>query len=67
MADPPGQMDILLPALTTGKGFTVTVTVAVFTQPLLLVPVTVYVVVAAGLAVTDVPVDADRPVAGLHE
>jgi hypothetical protein len=49
-----------------GIGLTVTVTVVVPTQPAALVPVTVYVVVAAGFAVTLVPVVADKPVAGDH-
>jgi hypothetical protein len=31
------------------------------------VPVTVYVVVVVGLAITVVPVADDNPVAGLHE
>ena len=40
---------------------------AVEEQPVLvLVPVTVYVTSAAGLAVTEAPVMAERPVAGAH-
>ena len=46
-------------------GLTVTVTVAVLEQPEV-VPVTVYVVVEPGLAVTEEPVVALRPVPGLH-
>ena len=42
-------------AETTGKAFTVTETFAVFTQPFASVPVTVYVVVVAGLFVMFVP------------
>jgi hypothetical protein len=42
-------------AVTVGNAFTLTVTVAVFTQPLALVPVTVYVVVVVGDTVTDEP------------
>jgi hypothetical protein len=42
-------------AVTDGNAFTLTVTVAVFTQPLALVPVTVYVVVVVGDTVTDEP------------
>lgn len=53
------------PAFTTIL-FTVIVVVAVFTQPLALVPVTVYVLVALVLQVTGVPVDALRPVVGDH-
>lgn len=48
-------------AATVGKGFMVSVTVAVPVQPAADVPVTVYVVVAAGVAVNDVPVPL-----GLH-
>ena len=42
-------------AVTVGVGVTVTVIVAVFVHPALNVPVTVYVVVAAGETTTDVP------------
>ena len=42
--------------LTVGRAFTVTVTVAVFVQPLAAVPVTVYVVVATGVTVLVAPV-----------
>ena len=53
------------PALTIGNGFTVTVTVADLKQPVeVVVPVTVYVVVAAGFAVTTAPVVLLKPVAG---
>ena len=45
---------------------TVTVTCAVAVHPLMLVPVTVYVVVEGGLAVTDEPVDELRLVEGVH-
>jgi len=48
-----------------GAGFTLTITVAVLLQPAV-VPVTVYVTVPEGLAVTLVPVVADKPVAGAH-
>ena len=50
-----------------GAGITVTVTSAVFVHPFAAVPVTVYVVVDAGLAVTVAPVVDDSPAAGLHE
>jgi len=49
-----------------GTGFTVTVTVVEPMQPEAVVPFTVYVVVAAGFAVTLVPVVALNPVAGDH-
>ena len=49
-----------------GVVFTLTITVAVFVQPLLLVPATVYIVVAVGLAVTLAPTVAERLVAGDH-
>lgn len=48
-----------------GLGFTVTVTVAVLLHPVVgAVPVTVYAVVATGLAATLAPVKADNPVEG---
>lgn len=53
-------------APTVGVAFTVTVTVAEPVQPPVL-PVTVYVVVAEGLATTEEPVAALSPVDGLHE
>ncbi len=52
--------------VTTGTGLTVTVTCAVALQPCGS-PVTVYVVVDAGLAVTLAPVVALNAVDGLHE
>jgi hypothetical protein len=63
---PPGQR----PAeggvtVTEGNGFTVTLTVAVLIHPPV-VPVTVYVVVVPGVAVTEAPVVALKPVPGLH-
>ena len=51
--------------LMTGVGFTVTVAVVVLVHPPV-VPVMVYVVVVAGLAVTLDPVVALNPVAGLQ-
>ena len=41
VAEPPVQITALLPALTTGRGFTVTVTFAEFEHPAAEVPVTV--------------------------
>ena len=52
--------------VTTGSGFTVTVTCVVAVQPLLSVPVTVYVVVEDGFAVTGEPVVALRFVEGVQ-
>jgi hypothetical protein len=49
-----------------GNGLTVTTTWSVFTQPLASVPVTVYVVVAVGEAVTLAVFVALKPVDGLH-
>ncbi len=49
---------------TETAGAEVIAVVAVFVQPFPSVPVTVYVVVAAGVALTDVPVVADRPAEG---
>ena len=47
---PPKQIARSLPATAAGNGFTVTVTLLLFTQPVLvLVSVRVYVVVTAGL------------------
>jgi hypothetical protein len=54
------------PVMADGSGLTVTVTVPVPTQPPLVVPVIVYVVVDDGLAVTLEPVVADSAVAGDH-
>jgi hypothetical protein len=54
-----------LPA-TAGRALTDTVTVAVLEQPAALVPVSVYVVVAEGLAITVEPVVADKPAEGLQ-
>jgi hypothetical protein len=64
-ADPAGQIATSAPALTAGVAFTETNLVAVPLQPLV-VPVTVYVVVAVGVAVTLAPVVAVSPVDGDH-
>ena len=50
-----------------GKGLIVTVDGIFVTQPLLFVPVTVYVVVVDGFAVTVAPVVELSPVDGLQE
>ena len=54
-------------AVIPGIGLTVTVTVFVFVQPDLFFPVIVYIVVAAGLAVTLDPKVVFNPAAGLQE
>jgi hypothetical protein len=51
---------------TTGKGETVTRAYAVSIQPAELVPVTVYVVVDAGVAVTVEPALTFKPAVGVH-
>ena len=48
--------DGLLLALTTGRALTVTVALELLLHPCELVPVTVYVVVAVGETVTELPV-----------
>jgi hypothetical protein len=50
--------------VSVGNGKTVTTAVAVFKQPLAAVPVTVYVVVVVGFAVTLAPDVALSPVLG---
>jgi hypothetical protein len=60
----PLQIATGAPALTTGIGFTETVMVVLLVQPAAFVPVTVYIVVADGCAVTDAPVVAESPVDG---
>ena len=67
IVDVPLQIETFDPALTTGTALTVIVCTAVLTQPAALVPVTVYDVVAVGLAVIVVPVVAERPVDGAQE
>jgi hypothetical protein len=67
VVDEPVQIAILEPALIAGKLFTVTVFAAVLLQPEALVPVTVYVVVIEGVAVTLAPLVAESPVAGNQE
>jgi hypothetical protein len=57
---------VLLVAVGIGKGFTVMLVVAVFTQPAASVPVTVYVVVPAGVPVTGLPDEGFKPVVGFQ-
>jgi hypothetical protein len=49
-----------------GSGFTVTTTESISEQPLASVPVTVYDVVAAGVAVGLAQLVQERPVEGVH-
>ena len=65
VTDCPAQTAAGVLTFTTGAGFIVTVTCAVDVHPLAS-PVTVYVVVEDGLAVTDEPVVALKAAAGLH-
>ena len=64
-AEVPAQMGDGVFTITTGKGVTVTVTNEVSVQPLEL-PITLYSVVVAGLAVTLAPVVPLNPVDGDH-
>jgi hypothetical protein len=64
VVDEPAHIATFDPPLIVGNALTLTVTVAVLEQPPATDPVTVYVLVEAGLAVTLAPVVADRPVAG---
>ena len=63
----PRQIDWLAPAFTGGKGFTVMVTIPVSGQLAAFVPVTIYVVVVAGVAVGFAQLVHDNPVAGDQE
>lgn len=65
VADVPAQMDWSAPALVVTGVFTVTVIDEVAVHPDV-VPVTVYVVVVVGVAVTDEPVEALRLPVGDH-
>src|SRR5258706_16457121 len=62
----PVQMAVFGETVTTGMGFTVTVTCVVAVHPSAS-PVTVYVVVEDGLAITDEPVVELNAVAGLQK
>ena len=66
IVEEPLQIATPEPAPMVGMALTVTVTITVLLQPLV-VPVTVYIVVDDGLAVTLAPVVADKPVDGDHE
>jgi len=65
VVDEPVQIDEFEPPLTVGVVLTLTITIAVPLHPDV-VPVTVYVVVTVGLAVTLTPVVADKPAPGAH-
>ena len=65
VVDPPLQI-LVLGETVSPSGVTVTVTVPVAEHDPV-VPVTVYVVVVVGLAVTLAPVEADKPVDGDQE
>lgn len=54
------------PADMVGRAFTDTIFVAVFTQPLASVPVTVYVLVTVVVVTTVAPVVANKAVFGAH-
>ena len=65
---PPAQTtDVPIIGATVGNGSIFTVTVVVLLQVGAEYPVMVYVVAAAGFAVTMSPVVADKPIAGDHE
>jgi hypothetical protein len=58
------QVVLVDDTVNVGFGLMVTTTVAVFVQPPAVVPVTVYVVVIDGVAVTEVPEVELKPVEG---
>ncbi len=60
------ELEPLTEAVTVGVGFTSTVILSLFSQPFELVPVTIYLVVVVGLAVTEAAVVEFNPVDGLH-
>jgi hypothetical protein len=63
VADEPAQIAVGLDtAVTVGFGFTIKLTVVLAVQPTVVVPATVYTVVAVGVTTTDVPEMAP----GLH-
>ena len=68
VVDVPAQMVVALAVIVAVGAFTTfTVTASVFTQPFASVPVTVYVVVLDGVAVTIAVFVTFKPVDGLHE
>ena len=67
MVDDPAHIAVGAPAEIEGAGFTATVAVSVFVQPLAAVPVTVYWVVAGGVAVVVAHGTHDNPVEGAQE
>jgi hypothetical protein len=67
VVDPPAQIVAALALIVANGWFTTfTVTVSVSTHPFASVPVTVYVVVALGLATTLEVFVVAKPVDGLH-
>jgi hypothetical protein len=65
VVDFPEQIELVAAvAVIVGMGLTVMLIDAELTQPLASVPETVYVVLDVGLAVTDEPDVAERPVPG---
>ena len=63
VADEPAQIAVGLDtAVTVGFGFTIKLSVALAVHPTVVVPTTVYSVVAVGVTTTDVPINAP----GLH-
>ena len=67
LIDPPAQIVCGDPAFTVATGFTSTVISEEFVHPFASVPVTVYVVVRNGFAITVEPLAEDNPVDGLQE
>ena len=67
VVDEPLHIATLEPPPMVGRVLTVTITLALLLQPFPSVPVTVYVLVVVGLAVTLAHVVQDKPVAGDHE
>lgn len=66
LVDEPRHKLVDPPNVIVGLGLTVIARIAVFLQPLALVPVTVYVTLTVGEQVIGVPVVAVNPVDGVH-